>query len=28
VVRTGGGAASRTVPGRARVVELHAQEAV
>jgi GntR family transcriptional regulator len=28
VVRTEGGGASRTVPGRARVVELHAQEAV
>jgi len=28
VVRTEGGGASRAVPGRARVVELHAQEAV
>jgi len=28
VVRTEGGGASRGVPGRARVVELHAQEAV
>ena len=28
VVRTEGGGASRTVPGRARVVELHGQEAV
>ena len=28
VVRTEGGAASRAVPGRARVVELRAQEAV
>ena len=28
VVRTEGGAASRAVSGRARVVELHAQEAV
>ena len=28
VVRTEGSGASRAVPGRARVVELHAQEAV